>query len=123
MLCSTLDLTLISLTMFVSFYFFLIIRPPPRSTLFPYTTLFRSPTDSESEPDQDSSKCEAFRAAQTRPNPRGLRLPPCQPVRAGGLPARTTLHRHCDEDAAGRSDAADLGDHPGRAIRRSQQHR
>src|SRR3974377_1335625 len=23
--------------------FFLIIRPPPRSTLFPYTTLFRSP--------------------------------------------------------------------------------
>src|SRR5204862_8231393 len=25
------------------FLFFLIIRPPPRSTLFPYTTLFRSP--------------------------------------------------------------------------------
>src|SRR5438552_15544169 len=24
------------------FLFFLIIRPPPRSTLFPYTTLFRS---------------------------------------------------------------------------------
>src|ERR1039458_10712318 len=24
-------------------YFFLIIRRPPRSTLFPYTTLFRSP--------------------------------------------------------------------------------
>src|SRR5437588_2814851 len=23
--------------------FFLMIRPPPRSTLFPYTTLFRSP--------------------------------------------------------------------------------
>src|SRR5437762_10981070 len=23
-------------------YFFLMIRPPPRSTLFPYTTLFRS---------------------------------------------------------------------------------
>src|SRR5688572_32003305 len=23
--------------------FFLIVRPPPRSTLFPYTTLFRSP--------------------------------------------------------------------------------
>src|SRR5689334_24771467 len=23
-------------------YFFLILRPPPRSTLFPYTTLFRS---------------------------------------------------------------------------------
>src|SRR3712207_9033828 len=24
------------------FFFFLMIRPPPRSTLFPYTTLFRS---------------------------------------------------------------------------------
>src|SRR5690625_7584045 len=25
-----------------SFFFFLMTRPPPRSTLFPYTTLFRS---------------------------------------------------------------------------------
>src|SRR5690554_7236959 len=29
--------------MFTSFLFLLIIRRPPRSTLFPYTTLFRSP--------------------------------------------------------------------------------
>src|SRR5690348_18247563 len=28
---------------FISFFFFLMIRRPPRSTLFPYTTLFRSP--------------------------------------------------------------------------------
>src|SRR5438874_9919497 len=28
--------------MFFSFFFFLMIRRPPRSTLFPYTTLFRS---------------------------------------------------------------------------------
>src|SRR3712207_7012669 len=28
--------------MFVLFFFFLMIRRPPRSTLFPYTTLFRS---------------------------------------------------------------------------------
>src|SRR2546422_4964012 len=27
---------------FVRFFFFLMIRRPPRSTLFPYTTLFRS---------------------------------------------------------------------------------
>src|SRR5436190_8945963 len=27
-------------------FFFLMIRPPPRSTLFPYTTLFRSPVRS-----------------------------------------------------------------------------
>src|SRR5690349_21896822 len=25
--------------------FFIMLRPPPRSTLFPYTTLFRSPAD------------------------------------------------------------------------------
>src|SRR5258707_8537451 len=29
-----------------SFFFFLMIRRPPRSTLFPYTTLFRSPAPS-----------------------------------------------------------------------------
>src|SRR5436190_18104611 len=27
-------------------HFYLLTRPPPRSTLFPYTTLFRSPVDS-----------------------------------------------------------------------------
>src|SRR2546422_11766657 len=29
--------------LYCSFFFFLMIRRPPRSTLFPYTTLFRSP--------------------------------------------------------------------------------
>src|SRR5690606_41964751 len=29
-------------SLFSFYFFFLIIRPPPRSTLFPYTTLFRS---------------------------------------------------------------------------------
>src|SRR5437588_5240194 len=28
----------------ITLFFFLMIRPPPRSTLFPYTTLFRSRT-------------------------------------------------------------------------------
>src|SRR5690606_41470391 len=37
-----------SLESFVFFYFFLIIRQPPRSTLFPYTTLFRSSITPES---------------------------------------------------------------------------
>src|SRR5256885_13293123 len=35
--------------MFVLFFFFLMIRRPPRSTLFPYTTLFRSPWPMKSE--------------------------------------------------------------------------
>src|SRR5258707_6052669 len=30
-----------------SYFFFLMIRRPPRSTLFPYTTLFRSITDQD----------------------------------------------------------------------------
>src|SRR5438552_17247871 len=42
-------LILIFLSLFLSiffffFFFFLMIRRPPRSTLFPYTTLFRSVT-------------------------------------------------------------------------------
>src|SRR6266496_5811724 len=32
---------------FLFFFFFLMIRRPPRSTLFPYTTLFRSPTQGQ----------------------------------------------------------------------------
>src|SRR3712207_7714838 len=30
------------MTVLLSYFFFLMIRRPPRSTLFPYTTLFRS---------------------------------------------------------------------------------
>src|SRR5215467_15304429 len=37
---------MIRLLLLISFFFFLMIRRPPRSTLFPYTTLFRSPTRS-----------------------------------------------------------------------------
>src|SRR5205823_12858900 len=33
---------LLTLSVCSSFFFFLMIRRPPRSTLFPYTTLFRS---------------------------------------------------------------------------------
>src|SRR5437879_9680727 len=51
--------------------FFLMIRPPPRSTLFPYTTLFRSTaaigTDLEGNP-------ELVRHEQT-----GLLVPPRKP--------------------------------------------
>src|SRR5688572_32999042 len=49
---------------FIIFFFFLMIRRPPRSTLFPYTTLFRS-------------MLEAFYAGQ----PAGTPLD--QPVRMG----------------------------------------
>src|SRR3712207_7221863 len=35
-------------------FFFLMIRRPPRSTLFPYTTLFRSPGGDADRPDVGS---------------------------------------------------------------------
>src|SRR5260221_14663262 len=37
------------LSLFFFLFFFLMIRRPPRSTLFPYTTLFRSSTCSDAE--------------------------------------------------------------------------
>src|SRR5689334_23926955 len=36
------ELIMLDLLVFYVFFFFLMIRRPPRSTLFPYTTLFRS---------------------------------------------------------------------------------
>src|SRR5229473_4882537 len=42
MLCFQLSIHILKLFIFLCF-FFLMIRRPPRSTLFPYTTLFRSP--------------------------------------------------------------------------------
>src|SRR5207237_10750383 len=36
------SIVLFSLISLTSYFFFLMIRLPPRSTLFPYTTLFRS---------------------------------------------------------------------------------
>src|SRR4051794_41632279 len=42
-------------------FFFLMIRRPPRSTLFPYTTLFRSPPIA-----RDSTACSTRRACSRR---------------------------------------------------------
>src|SRR6266498_968447 len=59
------------------YFFFLMIRRPPRSTLFPYTTLFRS----------GPGRSLLLRRADLRP-------PPCRPGRdqrlrrARGLPSR-----------------------------------
>src|SRR5688572_32988290 len=42
--------------------FFLMIRRPPRSTLFPYTTLFRSP-----RPSSDLAVCSSSRSRPSAP--------------------------------------------------------
>src|SRR5215813_14592682 len=46
---SILDISSLFYIIFFSF-FFLMIRRPPRSTLFPYTTLFRSPPPDSARP-------------------------------------------------------------------------
>src|SRR6185437_17006529 len=47
---------------YAPFFFFLMIRRPPRSTLFPYTTLFRS--------DRPAAPTTAQRARRCRRGPR-----------------------------------------------------
>src|SRR3712207_9370648 len=50
-----------------SFFFFLMIRRPPRSTLFPYTTLFRSDGDRGGSADQgDAAEPAAGHAGRRR---------------------------------------------------------
>src|SRR2546430_2637297 len=48
-------------------FFFLMIRRPPRSTLFPYTTLFRSPTYTRSEADFGKVELLDFLGRDERP--------------------------------------------------------
>src|SRR5206468_6531742 len=64
------------------FFFFLTIRPPPRSTLFPYTTLFRSAPR--------GGACETCRAdAPARPRSRAS----AGTVRSRGCPRRLRRSR------------------------------
>src|SRR6266404_3213302 len=61
---------------FLHFFFFLMIRRPPRSTLFPYTTLFRS----RRRHDADHSRRGA---PGVRPAHRAPSQPLAQPAAAG----------------------------------------
>src|SRR3989338_9400676 len=56
--------------MFLLVFFFLMIRRPPRSTLFPYTTLFRSLPDTVSCP--RSLQCS--RELRSKPDRKSTRL-------------------------------------------------
>src|SRR3712207_8653133 len=55
--------------MLLVFFFFLMIRRPPRSTLFPYTTLFRSPPGAPRR--ADAQGCAAGGPARHRQDPAG----------------------------------------------------
>src|SRR5215211_8246440 len=50
-------------------FFFLMIRRPPRSTLFPYTTLFRSPAVARAPSRPRSPPRRSRRAARASPAP------------------------------------------------------
>src|SRR2546430_6473084 len=88
----------------ITIFFFLMIRRPPRSTLFPYTTLFRSPVGSQ-EPTLGPQHTPRARALLRRVAPRRCPLPHDRSEagrgaeRAGeGNPAARLPHRG---DAAG----------------------
>src|SRR5689334_24859808 len=52
---------------YVASVFFLMIRRPPRSTLFPYTTLFRSARDEDARAGRAGSRRGGAAAAARRP--------------------------------------------------------
>src|SRR3712207_7654523 len=65
-------------------FFFLMIRRPPRSTLFPYTTLFRSVDEDRDDPDGERVRPDPRRpqqldrhdvAGQLHPEHRGAGAP------------------------------------------------
>src|SRR3712207_2938172 len=81
--------------------FFLMIRRPPRSTLFPYTTLFRSRGDDRPGPDQrerrDGPGAGPAGGSAHRPD-RRRRVPHRDPGRPGHLRAEQAGGRdHPDE--------------------------
>src|SRR2546421_6557333 len=56
-----------------SFFFFLMIRRPPRSTLFPYTTLFRSARRSRGRAGRSSPRRSRAARTGSRRRPGGRR--------------------------------------------------
>src|SRR5437868_9879242 len=67
------------------------IRPPPRSTLFPYTTLFRSHAGSHRKPGASREAIRKCRAAEWRRNLRGIR------IHQRRLQARSRSEEHTSE--------------------------
>src|SRR3712207_8830238 len=68
------------------YFFFLMIRRPPRSTLFPYTTLFRS------APPAAHAGDDRLGELRSAVDPRRAGLGPHQQVRRG-LPGQALLRR------------------------------
>src|SRR5262249_60572030 len=67
------DVSLLVLVPSAPAFFFLMLRRPPRSTLFPYTTLFRSPPDPVTDA-EGVSRGRGRGARVDRPGPHGRSL-------------------------------------------------
>src|SRR6266511_1633010 len=74
----------------MSFFFFLMIRRPPRSTLFPYTTLFRS--EERRARSRRGDVRRDHRRARLPARPAARRRPP-RPRRAGGHAGARRRHQ------------------------------
>src|SRR5258708_28479023 len=75
-----------------SFFFFLMIRRPPRSTLFPYTTLFRS-RGTRRHREKDLPRRRARAGAV--PSPHAVRS--CRRAGYGQAPIRARSEEHTSE--------------------------
>src|SRR5687768_17899563 len=69
------------------------IRQPPRSTLFPYTTLFRSKLEREAKEGAEELDPEGAASASARPAERILKLPPLSAKKAFDL-VQPALQQH-----------------------------
>src|SRR5690348_17663772 len=74
------------------------IPPPPRSTLFPYTTLFRSPVR------MDPGHPAGTGVPSIRNNGRGSRWPVRSPADRPAFPPRTTAWHHAKRSSRSRSE-------------------
>src|SRR2546422_10248299 len=86
-------------------FFFLMIRRPPRSTLFPYTTLFRGPRPDLSRRGSPAvapgtADHEAGPRAGDQPDQGSAREPGGPPRHAGALRHRAARSAHVGRDAA-----------------------
>src|SRR3989442_4228711 len=96
------------------FFFFLMIRRPPRSTLFPYTTLFRSPRKSLHDRRVDSGGAPLQSHRETAQSARHLEW---------HAPDRPSLRRRADPQRSARSLAEIRGtSQPSPIARRSEEH-
>src|SRR5690348_18471893 len=74
----TIGIALYSLRLALMGFFLLLIRPPPSSPLFPYTTLFRSPESPQSASRPPTYRdCRGCAATYRCPRSRAARSPTC----------------------------------------------